>query len=230
MRRTWGWELPSRTETEGGSHREKMGRLGKGSDMGKLEGSGGDLEEGKAGKSALFSQWTNKAVPPSITITHLWHPDPTLAKGLGVVTAAPTPPFKVPGSRSGIPNLHLHIYTPNMIYWQEQSHKNGICQIWQKRPTRKAKQRAPLPPSKQEAISLLDFSCCLVHQSWGPECSPKTKEAWKCHLQPSRDQDSLSFQSTHISWMEGSIPLVVLTPDHWAISNVRPTNQTTAAQ
>lgn len=48
-----------------------MGRLGKGSDMGKLEGSGGDLEEGKAGKSALFSQWTNKAVPPSITITHL---------------------------------------------------------------------------------------------------------------------------------------------------------------
>lgn len=48
-----------------------MGRLGKGSDVGKLEGAGRDLEEGTAGKSALFIQWTNKAAPPSITITHL---------------------------------------------------------------------------------------------------------------------------------------------------------------
>jgi len=48
-----------------------MGRLAKGSDVGNLEGCGGDLEEVTAGKPALFSQWTKKAVHPSITITHL---------------------------------------------------------------------------------------------------------------------------------------------------------------
>lgn len=143
-----------------------------------------------------------------------------MAKGLGVVTATPTPPFEVPGSRSGIPNLHLHIYTFSMSHWQKQSRRNGMCQIWQKRPTRK-----DLPPSKQEACFLLDLSCCLVHQLWGPECLPKTKETWKCHLRPNRDQDSISFQSTHISWREGSIPLAVSTPAHWAIRNVRPMDQ-----
>ena len=128
--------------------------------------------------------------------------------------------FEVPGSRSGIPNLHLHIYTSSMSHWQKQSRRNGMCQIWQKRPTRK-----DLPPSKQEACFLLDLSCCLVHQLWGPECLPKTKETWKCHLRPNRDQDSISLQSTHISWREGSIPLAVSTPAHWAIRNVRPMDQ-----
>lgn len=92
------WELPARAETAGGSHREKMGRLGKGSNVGKLEGAGRDSAEGTAGKSALFIQWTNKTAPPSITITHLGRSGHRLTKGLGVVTAAPTPPFQLPGS------------------------------------------------------------------------------------------------------------------------------------
>lgn len=75
--------------------------------MGKLEGAGRDLEEGTAGKSALFSQWTNKAAPPSITITHLGRSGPRLTKGLGVVTATPAPPFQMPGSSSEMPKPQL---------------------------------------------------------------------------------------------------------------------------
>lgn len=109
-----------------------------------------------------------------------------------MVTATPTPPFEVPGCRSGIPNLHLHIYTFSMSHWQKQSRRNGMCQIWQKRPTRK-----DLPPSKQEACFLLDLSCCLVHQLWGPECLPKTKETWKCHLRPNRSRQHLLSKHPH---------------------------------
>lgn len=108
------WELPARAETAGGSHREKMGRLGKGSDVGKLKGAGRDLEEETAGKSALFIQWTKKAALPSITITHLGHSGPRLTKGLGVVTATPTPPSLMPGSSGEIPKPQLLTYTSNM--------------------------------------------------------------------------------------------------------------------
>lgn len=101
-------------ETAGGSHREKMGRSGKGSDVGKLEGAGRDLEEGTAGKSALLIQWTNKAARSSITITHLGLSGPRLTKGLGVVTTTLTPPFQVPGSSNEMPTPQLLTYTSNM--------------------------------------------------------------------------------------------------------------------
>lgn len=92
----------------------KDGEIGKGSDVGKLEGVGRDLEERTPGKSALFIQWTNKAAPPSITVAHLGHSSPTLTKGLGVVTATPTPPFQVPGSSSEMPRHQLLTHTSNM--------------------------------------------------------------------------------------------------------------------
>lgn len=62
---------------------------------------------------------------------------------------------------------------------------------------------------------------CLVHQPRGQGHTSKAKETWKCHLQPNRDQDKVSFQSTHIDWREGSIPQLVLTPGHGAARNVK---------
>lgn len=103
------WELPTRA---GGSHRENTGTLGKGSDVGKLEGAGRDLEEGTAGKTVLFIQWTNKAAPPLITIIQLGRPGPRLTKDLGLVTATPTPPFQVLSSSSEMPKPWL--LTPPM--------------------------------------------------------------------------------------------------------------------
>lgn len=95
---------------------EKMGRLGKGSDVEKLEGAGRELEEETDAKYALFIQWTNNAAPPSLTINHPGRSGLRLTKGLGVVTETPTPPFRVPGSSREIPKPRLLTYTSNMRY------------------------------------------------------------------------------------------------------------------
>lgn len=84
-----------------------MGRLGKGNDVGKLEGAGRDLEQETAGKYPLFIQWTNNAAPPSLTINHPGRSGPRLTKGLGVVTETPTPPFCVLGYSREIPKPQL---------------------------------------------------------------------------------------------------------------------------
>jgi len=80
----------------------------------KLEGAGRELEERTALKSALFIQWTKKAAPPPITITHLGCSGPRLTKGLGVLTAIPTHPFQVSVSSSEMPRPQLLTYTSNM--------------------------------------------------------------------------------------------------------------------
>lgn len=77
-----------------------MRGLGKGSVVGILEGAGRGLEKGIAGKSVLFIQRTKQAIPPSGATTYLGLSGSRLTKGLGVVPAAPTPLFQVPGSSS----------------------------------------------------------------------------------------------------------------------------------